>query len=148
MWRSFLGPPRRGPGEAKSCRATTEFEKLQKHVCKKKTSFFEIYNSTADPRCQTETVPEGGKSCRATTEFENFIHVLAAHLPTPVPTRPSLPNPTPPHVKDYPGLGDPNTLKLLWKSVLNPRKKSAYETPSHKNHQKPDSRGWGAPCSI
>ena len=35
---SFLGPPRRGPGEGKSCRATTEFEILQKRVFKKETS--------------------------------------------------------------------------------------------------------------
>ena len=106
-----MGPPRRGPGGAKSVRATTEFENLQKRVCKKKTSFFENRRGTADPGCQTEAVPERAKSYRATTEFENFTHILAAQMPTTVPTRPSLPDPTTPHVKDYPGLGDPNTLK-------------------------------------
>ena len=40
------------------------------------------------------------------------LHFFAARKCRPGPSSPpSLPDPTPPHVKDYPGLGDPNTLK-------------------------------------
>ena len=56
--------PRRGPGGAKSVRATTEFEISKKHVFKKITLFFEICDTTVDTRCQTETVPERAKSHR------------------------------------------------------------------------------------
>ena len=92
----------------------------------KKNTFFSIPAKETDPGCQTETVPEGGKIHRASSLFEIFIYFLAAHLPTPVPTRPSLPDPTSPHVKDYPGLGDPNTLKLVT-GGLAPRISNAYK---------------------
>ena len=85
--------------------------KICKNAFAKKNTFFSIPAKETDPRTQTETVPEGAKIHRASSLFENFIHFLAAHLPRPVPTLPSLPDPTSPHVKDYPGLGDPNTLK-------------------------------------
>ena len=77
-----MAPPRRGPGGAKSVRATTEFEILQKRVCKKKHAKIKEPYSMVDPRTQTEAVPEGAKSHRAIGLFEFFDHVLAAQLPT------------------------------------------------------------------
>ena len=53
------------------------------------------------------------KSVRAATDFENLIRVLTAQVLTGSRTRPSLGDPTPLAAKDYPGLGDPDTLKLL-----------------------------------
>ena len=55
--------------------------------------------------------PGGGPNPASVGILELFLHALAVQLPTGSRTPPSLPDPTCPHVKDYPGLGNPNTLK-------------------------------------
>ena len=84
---------------------------MLKHVFQKKTSKNATHEGTVDPRTQTEMAPERAKYHRTTAEIEKFIHVLAAKVPSGLRTPPSLPDPTSLAAKDYPGLGDPNTLK-------------------------------------
>ena len=84
---------------------------MQKHVFKKKHQKNGLHEDTVDPGCQTGMAPERAKSHRTLEAFEKIIHVLAAKVPRPLRTPPSLPDPTPLAAKDYPGLGDPNTLK-------------------------------------
>ena len=67
---SFLGLPRCGPGGAKSVRTAEELQFLKKSIIKTKASKTENHEGTADPGCQTETVPEEAKSHRTFEEFD------------------------------------------------------------------------------
>ena len=66
---------------------------------------------TADPGRQTEAVLARAKSGRTLEQNVFFDHVLAAQLPTGSIDTSVASRPHTPRLKDYPGLGDPNTLK-------------------------------------
>ena len=65
----------------------------------------------ADPRCQKEAVPERAKIHLPLGLFDFFIHIFAAQIPTGSTVTSVASGPHTPRPKDYPGLGDPNTLK-------------------------------------
>ena len=78
-----------------------------------------IAEGMADPRCQTEAVPERAKIHLPYSLFEIFDRILAAQVPrgsilTSVASRPHTPR-----LKDYPRLGDPNTLKLYFPILVH-----------------------------
>ena len=75
-----------------------------------------IYNSHAG--CQKERVPEEGEVCRTYT-ICYFLHALQAFSMTAYPRDAvSAAEPLCTHGKDKPGLGAPNSLKLVQVPML------------------------------
>ena len=82
------------------------FMKVQKKHAK-----IEEHRDTANSCCQKGTVPETAEIHPAMGRFDFFDLVLAAQVPTGPDHTTVGSGPHTPHPKDYPGLGDPNTLK-------------------------------------